>query len=167
MTSCDAVADTISSVHGSLVHWPVRAKLFVAMLADAALMSCCMWCAYFLRLSIRYERIDAFWTEPLDRSWQVMAIAAAVIAPITLHAFGFYREVTRFVGSVITFRIVKGMAVTTAVLLGVALFVQSQPSIASMLGASMRLGTLQLPWPVLPIFGALGALALQASGHHI
>jgi len=163
MTSCDAVADTISSVHGSLVHWPVRAKLFVAMLADAALMSCCMWCAYFLRLSIRYERIDAFWTEPLDRSWQVMAIAAAVIAPITLYAFGFYREVTRFVGSVITFRIVKGMAVTTAVLLGVALFVQSQPSIASMLGASMRLGTLQLPWPVLPIFGALGALALQAS----
>ena len=92
---------TLAIVLKSVLRLPNSAKLVVAVACDAVILAAAVAGAYMLRL----DQLQWLWPQG------AAAMAGmALVGPVVFRIAGLYREVTRYIGPVFAYRVVKGTA---------------------------------------------------------
>jgi UDP-N-acetylglucosamine 4,6-dehydratase len=84
-----------------VLRLPNSAKLAVAVACDAVILAAAVAGAYMLRL----DQFQWLWPQGVG----AMA-CVAVVGPVVFRVAGLYREITRYIGPVFAYRVVKGTA---------------------------------------------------------
>lgn len=93
--------------HTWMLHLHRRTKRIIMMLADALMIPFALWCAFALRLgTVSYEVQPYLW---------LFAAAPLVSMPIFIR-LGLYRAVVRYMGPQAAFAVLKGVTLSTLVL---------------------------------------------------
>ncbi|WP_066180026.1 polysaccharide biosynthesis protein [Hoeflea olei] len=108
---------------GSLIHWLAardrRTKQAILVSCDAVLFTCAVWFGYALRFNQIY----------VPDSTQVLLILAAPAVGIpTMHAFGLYTSITRYVGEHALWNMFKAVGLTALLWTVVALSIRLEGS---------------------------------------
>ncbi|KAA3627106.1 MAG: polysaccharide biosynthesis protein [Proteobacteria bacterium] len=98
-----------------LTALPRWAKRLLMLLTDAAMLPLALWAAYALRLgSVSPDLGQGVWLLP----------AAPLFAIPVLIRFGLYRAIIRYIAPQAAYSVIAGVTISTATLLGVAVFLR-------------------------------------------